>query len=110
MPHIKLRGVPKGELVKNSTEIIDALAEIITCDRTWFTLEHIESEYIFDGEITYGCTFAEVFWFERGEVIKTLTAQCLTKILKKINNNNDVTILFFALTGDNYYENGEHFQ
>ncbi|MGL4980431.1 MAG: DUF1904 family protein, partial [Fusobacteriaceae bacterium] len=42
MPHIKFRGIEKSKILENSKEIVDGLTEIIKCDRTWFTLEHIE--------------------------------------------------------------------
>lgn len=109
MPHIKFRGIEKVKLVEHSREIIDGLTEIIKCDRTWFTLEHIETEYIFDGKIVPGYTFAEILWFERDKATKDAAAKFLTDILKRINNNNDTTIIFFPLQGENYYDNGVHF-
>lgn len=109
MPHIKFRGISKDKIIANSKEIIDGLTYIINCDRTWFTLEHIETEYIFDGKIVDGYTFAEIAWFPREQHIKDETAKFLTDVLKKINNNNDTTIIFLPLTGENYYDNGEHF-
>ena len=51
MPHLKVRGMDKKALIENSKEIIDGLTEIIKCDRTWFTIEHIDTEYIYDGKI-----------------------------------------------------------
>ena len=51
MPHLKVRGMDKKALVENSKEIIDGLTEIIKCDRTWFTIEHMDTEYIYDGKI-----------------------------------------------------------
>lgn len=109
MPHIKFRGIEKEKIVMHSKEIIDGLTDIVKCDRTWFTLEHTETEYIFDGEIIPGYTFAEIFWFPREQELKDKFATFLTDILKKINNNNDTTIIFFPLVGDNYYDNGKHF-
>ncbi|MGL5049768.1 MAG: DUF1904 domain-containing protein [Fusobacteriaceae bacterium] len=109
MPHIKFRGIAKEKIIQNSKEIIDCLTEIVGCNREWFTLEHIETEYIFDGEIVPGYTFAEVFWFPREKSVKDNFAKSLTEILKKINNDNDTTIIFFQLEGENYYDNGDHF-
>lgn len=109
MPHIKFRGIEKNKIVENSNEIIDGLTNIIKCHRSWFTLEHQETQYIFDGKFIQGYTFAEIFWFPREKEIKDQVAKYLTNILKQINNNNDTTIIFFPLTGENYYDNGEHF-
>ena len=63
MPHLKIRGIEKNLIVENSKEIIDGLTEIIGCDRTWFTIEHQNTEYIFDGKIVDGYTFVELYWF-----------------------------------------------
>lgn len=109
MPHIKFRGIAKMKIIENSKEIIDGLTEIIKCDRTWFTLEHMETEYIFDGKIVPGYTFAEILWFERDKATKDAAAKFLTDILKRINDGNDTTIIFFPLQGENYYDNGTHF-
>lgn len=109
MPHIKFRGIAKDKILENSKEIVDGLTEIIKCDRTWFTLEHIETEYIFDGKTVPGYTFAEILWFERDKETKDAAAKFLTEILKRINDGNDTTIIFFPLQGENYYDNGVHF-
>ena len=95
MPHVKIRGIEKNLIVENSKEIIDGLTEIIGCDRTWFTIEHQNTEYIFDGKIVDGYTFVEVYWFARDEKIKKDTADFLTKLIKRINNNKDCYILHF---------------
>ena len=99
----------KNVIVENSKEIIDKLTKIIGCDRNWFTIEHQNTEYIFDGKIVDGYTFVELYWFARDEKIKKEVADFLTKFIKKINNNKDCCIIFFTLTGDNYCDNGEFF-
>ncbi len=109
MPHIKFRGIPKDKIILNSKEIIDNLTQIIGCDRNWFTLEHIETEYIFDGKIVLGYIFVDIFWFAREKKIQDKVAKFLTIFLKKINNNSDITVIFTPLIGENYYDNGVHF-
>ncbi len=109
MPHLKIRGIDKKLIIDNSKEIVDALTEIVKCDRTWFTLEHLETEYIFDGKIIDGYTFIEVYWFERTEEVKKQVANFLTETIKRINNNKDCCVIFFPLTGKNYCDNGEFF-
>ncbi len=109
MPHIKFRGIKKEIIIDNSKEIIDTLTSIVGCERSWFTLEHIDTEYIFDGNIIPGITFAEFFWFERDKETKDKAAEFLTTFLMKLNNKNDTTVIFFPLTGENYYDNGVHF-
>ncbi|WP_022818818.1 DUF1904 domain-containing protein [Fusobacterium russii] len=109
MPHLKIRGIEKKLIVENSKEIIDELTSIIGCDRNWFTLEHQETEYIFDGKIREGYTFIEIYWFPRTEEVKKRVAAFLTEFIKKINGNKDCCIIFFELSGDNYCDNGEFF-
>ena len=109
MPHLKVRGLDKYQLLEHSTEIIDGLTEIVECDRTWFTIEHIETQYIFDGRIQEGYSFVELYWFDRGEEVKKKVAEFLTKMLKKINGDRDCCIIFFPLLGENYCDNGEFF-
>lgn len=109
MPHLKIRGIEKNLILENSKELIDGLTEIIQCPRDWFTLEHITTEYIFDGEITQGFTFVELFWFDRGQEVKKQVADFLVSFIKRINHNQNCTIIFFSLKGENYCENGEFF-
>ena len=82
MPHLKVRGMDKKALIENSKEIIDGLTEIIKCDRTWFTIEHIDTEYIYDGKIVDGYTFVELYWFERTPEVKATVGEFLTKAIK----------------------------
>lgn len=109
MPHLKVRGLEKKKLVEKSKEIIDGLTEIIRCDRTWFTIEHVDTEYIFDGKIQEGYSFVELYWFERGKEVKEKVAEFLTRKIKEINGKRDSCIIFFPLLGENYCDNGEFF-
>ena len=109
MPHLKIRVIEKKIIVEHSKEIVDNLSKIINCDRTWVTIEHQETEYIFDGKIVEGYTFVEIYWFAREEKIKKEVAKYLTKLIKKVNNNKDCCVIFFTLTGENYCDNGEFF-
>ncbi|QNM15567.1 MULTISPECIES: DUF1904 domain-containing protein [Fusobacterium] len=109
MPHLKIRGMAKEPIIKNSKELIDGLTNIVKCDRTWFTIEHIETEYIFDGKIIDGYTFVELFWFERTPEVKKEVANFITKFIKNINGNKDCCVIFFPMKGENYCDNGEFF-
>ncbi len=109
MPHLKVRGMDKKALIENSKEIIDGLTEIIKCDRTWFTIEHMDTEYIYDGKIVDGYTFVELYWFERTPEVKAAVGEFLTKTIKKINGDKDCCIIFFPLLGENYCDNGIFF-
>lgn len=109
MPHLKIRGIKKELIIENSKELIDGLTDIVKCDRSWFTIEHIETEYIFDNKIVEGYTFIELFWFERTPEVKKEVAKFITDFIKKINNNKDCCVIFFPLKGENYCDNGEFF-
>ncbi|MGL4989129.1 MAG: DUF1904 domain-containing protein [Cetobacterium sp.] len=109
MPHLKFRGLKKEILIENSKELIDGLTAIIQCDRSWFTIEHSETEYIFDGEIVPGYIFIDIAWFDRGQEVKDLVANFITDFCKRLTNNNDTTVIFHPLEGSNYYDNGTHF-
>ena len=77
--------------------------------RNWFTIEHIDTEYIFDGKIVDGYTFVELFWFERTPEVKAMVGEFLTRMIKKINGNKDCCVIFFPLRGEDYCDNGEFF-
>lgn len=109
MPHLIFRGIAKQDLIDHSKELIDGLTRLIQCDRTWFTVEHRETEYIFDCAIVPGYTFVDVSWFDRGQEVQDQVADFLTKFCKRWTNGNDTTIIFHALEGKNYYDNGVHF-
>lgn len=109
MPHLKFRGVNKTTLIDNSKELIDGLTNLIGCERSWFTIEHIETEYIFDNQITSGPIFIDFLWFDRGQETKDLVANFLTEFSEKFNPQKEITIIFTALECSDYYENGKHF-
>ncbi len=109
MPHLRCRAL-KLEIVKKiSTPLINGLTEIIKCDRSWFTLEHINSTFISDEEIINSYPFIEILWFDRGEGIKKEVVNFITNLLKKENDYPSITIVFIDLEKNNYFENGEHF-
>lgn len=109
MPHFKIRGLDKKILVENSKELIDNVASIVSCPREWVTLEHQETEYIFDGKIIEGYTFIEIYWFAREEKIKKALADFLVKFFKAKTNDKDTCVIFFTLEGENYCDNGDFF-
>ena len=71
MPHLKVRGMDKKCFNwKQQGDNWWSLLKIIKCDRTWFTIEHMDTEYIYDGKIVDGYTFVELYWFERTPEVK----------------------------------------
>ncbi|SHJ34183.1 protein of unknown function [Geosporobacter subterraneus DSM 17957] len=108
MPQIKFRGVAVEKVCNISKEMIDDLTEIIGCPRDYFTIEHIPSTFIQDGEITEGYPFVEVLWFDRGQSVQDKTARVITEYLHRAGYEQ-VDLFFQPLEKHRYYENGEHF-
>lgn len=109
MPHLRFRGMEKEKLIEISTQLLDNLEAIIGCPRDYFTLEHIESTYVFDGKQNEGkWPYVEVLWFDRGPEVMKETAEMITNMLKK-DSEIDVTVHFTNLQEKHYFENGNHF-
>lgn len=109
MPHLRCRALELETVKKISTSLINGLTEIIKCDRSWFTLEHINSIFISDEEVINSYPFIEILWFDRGEKVKKEVADFITNLLKKENDYLSITIIFIDLEKNNYFENGENF-
>lgn len=109
MPHIRIRGMKKNEIQQMSTELIDELSEIIKSPRDYFTIEHIESTFIFDGALGGNrYPFVNVDWFAREEDVRTKTVETITRYIKKFEYDC-IAVYFTDLIEKNYFENGEHF-
>ena len=106
MPHLRFRGLKKEEVMEVSVDLIDKLSAIMECPKVHFTLEHISSLYIADGEeakVKYG--FVEIMWFKRSDEIKQLVASAITSSLSKYDRE-DVSIYFYDMEKENYFKNG----
>ncbi len=108
MPQLKIRGVEVEKVCSFSKNLIDELEEIINCPRSYFTIEHMPSIFIADGNITEGYPFVEVLWFDRGQEVQDRTAVAITKAVHGAGYEN-VDVIFTALKENEYYENGSHF-
>lgn len=109
MPHMRFRGIEIDLVKKISKDLVDGLTEIVACEREWFTLEHIQSNFIKDGEDNQGHPFVEILWFDRGLDTKTKVSKFITKLISIENNYPTITVIFTNLEGTDYFENGEHF-
>lgn len=85
MPHLRFRGVKREEVKEISRELVDHLAEIVQCPRDWFTLEYIDTEFIFDGKETDGYPFVEVLWFDRGQEAKNRAGAVVTELIRRLS-------------------------
>lgn len=109
MPHLRCRGLKLETVNKISTSLVDGLTNIIGCDRSWFTLEYMETTFVNNGVISKGYPFVEILWFDRGQEIKDKVAKFVTNTVEKEGDFQAVTVIFTDLNGKDYYENGEHF-
>ncbi|WP_345197622.1 DUF1904 domain-containing protein [Kistimonas scapharcae] len=110
MPHVRIRGVQKNQVMMISTELVDSLSELVGCPRDHFTLEHIPSTFIFEGQEDAGYPFVEMHWFNRGPEVQDKVAASLTQMIRQVTSETtDIAIIFHQLIEQDYYENGEHF-
>lgn len=109
MPHLRIRGVKREEVKEISRELVDQLAEIVECPRDWFTLECLNTEFIFDGEDSVGYPFVEVLWFDRGQDAKDRAGAAVTEMIRRKYPEEDICVIFTNLNEKDYYENGNHF-
>lgn len=108
MPALKFKGIKEEKLIKISKDIIDELEEAIECPRDYFTMEIIQSKFIFDQQVVDGYPFVEVQWFDRGQEIQDKVAKIITEYIMSIGYRN-VDVIFNCLDKNKYYENGKHF-
>lgn len=107
MPMLKFRGITKEEVKNESKILVDKLTKIIECPRDYFTLEIIDSTYIFDGEDVEQPSIVEISWFDRGQEIQDEVAGIITEHFRK--DREYLEVFFNKLSTRDYYENGEHF-
>ena len=112
MPHIRFSGLEQKQVQDLSKPLVDDLAKLADCPRDHFTLEHLPVRFIFDGELdANGYPAADVFWFDRGQVIQDQAAKVITRAIRDVISDKglDICVRFNAIKKYRYYENGEHF-
>lgn len=111
MPHLRFRAIAFDTVKHLSTALVDDLQPLMKCPREDFTLEHIPASFIFDGEVSDAYPFVEVFWFDRGQEAQDRVAAVITAAIRTAvaDNNQDVAVIFTALTHSAYYDNGQHY-
>lgn len=107
MPMLRVKGIPKEEVIEESTVLVDAMVDILGCPRDYITIELINNIFIMDGKEVSAPTIIEVGWFDRGQEVKDKIAKIITDCFKKDRKCLDV--VFSNLDTNSYYENGEHF-
>ncbi|MDW5298885.1 MAG: DUF1904 family protein [Sedimentibacter sp.] len=108
MPALKLKSIDAKKALAISKDLIDELQELIQCPRDYFSMELVQSSFIFDGEFVEGPPAVDLFWFDRGQEVQDKTAKIITKYINSIGYES-VDVIFHSLEESKYYENGKHF-
>ena len=108
MPHIRIRGMERAKVKELTIGLSEELGTIAECPADWFTFEHIETSFFYDGKDDEGLVFIEVLWFDRDSEARDKIAALFTEKGKKITDKI-VTIVFNPLIENMYYEDGVHF-
>lgn len=108
MPQLKIRGIEKEKIVNVSTELVNELSQLVNCSREDFTIELIESTYVFDGKEISPYPFIELAWFDRGQETQDKVAGIITNKFKE-QGIQELDLMFVILEKNKYYYNGKHF-
>lgn len=108
MPQLLIKGISVEQVKTISKPLVQELAELCACGTDNFTLEVMNSTFVFDGEEVPGYPFIEVKWFERGLEIQNEFANLITKHVHSLGIP-EVEVAFTTFRESNYYLNGKSF-
>lgn len=108
MPHVRMRGLAEEIVIQISNQA-EELAKIVGTDAANFTFESIHTSFYEKGRLVDSTPFVEVLWFPRDQEKKNSVAQLITNLINKTYKFEYVTVVFFDLDPNNYFENGSHF-
>ena len=108
MPHLIFRGISVDQVKTISTSSVQELADLCACGTDNFTLEIVQSTYVFDGDIVQGYPLIEVKWFERGQEVQDQFANIITKHILSLGIT-EVEVAFSTFQESAYYLNGKSF-
>lgn len=108
MPQLIIRGVSVDQIKTISTSLVQELADLCACGTDNFTLEIVNSTYVFDGNEVPGYPLIEVKWFERGQEIQDQFANIVTKNIVSLGIL-EVEVVFSTFQQSAYYLNGKSF-
>ncbi|MCD4713797.1 MAG: DUF1904 domain-containing protein [Clostridiales bacterium] len=108
MPQLIFKGVKASTIKEVSTKLVNELSLITDTPRDYFTLECIDTQFIFDGDEIELYPLIEVKWFDRGQSCKDRVAVAIDRYLKPFGYNT-TEIFFTTLEKEDYYENGIHY-
>lgn len=108
MPQLLIKGISVEQVKSISKPLVQELAELCACGTDNFTLEVINSTFVFDGEEVPGYPFIEVKWFDRGLEIQNEFANLITKQVHSLGIP-EVEVAFTTFRESDYYLNGKSF-
>jgi hypothetical protein len=108
VPQLLIKGISVEQVKTISKPLVQELAELCACGTDNFTLEVMNSTFVFDGEEVPGYPFIEVKWFERGLEIQNEFANIITKQVHSLGIP-EVEVAFTTFRESNYYLNGKSF-
>lgn len=112
MPHVRIRAMKESD-VRTLSEVLPAqLALMMKTSEDNFTVEKLTSVYYRAGQIVKdgdGDPMIEIHWFDRGAEVKELVAKKITEVVRGITHAEYISVIFFDLPKENYFENGVHF-
>ena len=79
MPHIRIRGIERAKVKELTIGLSEELGTIAECPADWFTFEHIETSFFYDGKDDEGLVFIEVLWFDRDSEARDKIAALFTE-------------------------------
>lgn len=108
MPRLRFFAIPLEQVKTVSKPLTEELATAIGVAREHFVLEHVNSTFVWDGDITEGFPYVEMHCFDRGEEAFDKMANIITHHLKEAGCAS-VDVVFRLLERRRYYEDGVHF-
>jgi phenylpyruvate tautomerase PptA (4-oxalocrotonate tautomerase family) len=108
MPQLLIRGISAEQVKSISQPLVEELADLCACGTDNFTLEVVNSTFVFDGKVVPGYPFIEVKWFERGLEVQDKFAYIITKQVHSLEIP-EVEVAFSTFRESGYYLNGKSF-
>lgn len=108
MPHLFIRGITVEQVKSISKPLVEELAELCSCGTDNFTLEVLNSTFVFNEKEVPGYPFIEVKWFERGQDTRDRFAQIVSQQVLSLGIP-EVEVAFTAFSESAYYANGKSF-
>lgn len=108
MPQLLIKGISVEQVKSISKPLVQELAELCACGTDNFTLEVMNSTFVFDGVEVPGYPFIEVKWFDRGLEIQNEFANLITKQVHSLGIP-EVEVAFTSFRESDYYLNGRSF-